>query len=40
MGLIPTLWGPSGNGEGQGSLGCGSPWGRKSVTHDLVTEKQ
>ena len=28
-----------GDGEGQGSLACCSPWGRR-VRHDLVTEQQ
>ena len=28
-----------GGGEGQGSLECCSPWGRR-VGHDLATEKQ
>ena len=28
-----------GDNEGQGSLACCSPWGRK-VRHDLVTEQQ
>ena len=29
-----------GDGEGQGSLVCCSPWGRKELGHDLVTELQ
>ena len=29
-----------GDGEGQGSLVCCSPWGHKEVGHDWVTEKQ
>ena len=29
-----------GNSEGQGSLACCSPWGRKELGHDLATEKQ
>ena len=28
----------SGDGEGQGSLVCSSPWGRR-VRHDLATEQ-
>ena len=28
-----------GNGEGQGSLACWSPWGHR-VEHDLATEQQ
>ena len=28
-----------GDSEGQGSLACYSPWGRR-VRHDLVTEQQ
>ena len=28
-----------GDGEGQGSLECCSPWGHKESRHDLVTEK-
>ena len=28
-----------GDSEGQGSLACCSPWGRR-VRHDLATEKQ
>ena len=28
-----------GDGEGEGSLACCSPWGRR-VGHDLVTEQQ
>ena len=29
-----------GNGEGQGSLACCSPWGHLRVGHNLATEKQ
>ena len=29
-----------GSGEGQGRLACGSPWGLKRVSHNLVTEQQ
>ena len=29
-----------GDGEGEGSLVCWSPWGRKRVGHDLVTKQQ
>ena len=29
-----------GDGEGQGGLACCSPWGRKEVRYDLVTEQQ
>ena len=29
-----------GNGEGQGSPTCCSPWGHKELGHDLATEQQ
>ena len=29
-----------GAGEGQGSLVCCSPWGRKELGHDLATQQQ
>ena len=29
-----------GNGEGQGSLVCCSPWGSQRVRHDRMTEQQ
>ena len=29
-----------GDGEGQGSLACCSPWGSQKVGHDLATEQQ
>ena len=29
-----------GVGDGQGSLACCSPWGRKGSGHDLATEQQ
>ena len=29
-----------GDGEGQGSLACYSPWGSQRVGHNLVTEQQ
>ena len=29
-----------GNGEGQGSLACCSPWGHLRAGHNLATEKQ